>query len=302
MAINPKSFNIRSANRYGPMGVSAMNERKVWFITGVTRGLGKSLAEAVLQRGDTVIGTSRNGKADVARSNGKLHVLPLDVTNREQVFAAVQEAHELNWRLDVIVNNAGFGLLGAMESTTPDEFNQVMDVNFFGTVHVMQAALPILRAQGGGHIVNLSSIAGLAPSGGYAFYAAAKFAVEGLSTAVSQEVRHLGVKVTLVEPGAFRTDFLADSSIRCVAETIDDYEDSAGAVKSRLQTMNGNQLGDPTKAAQSIIEVVDLPEPPLHLVLGSDAFTRATEGASAFTRELEKYKELTMSTDYAVAN
>jgi len=117
--------------------------KKIWFITGISRGLGKALAEAALLRGDTVIGTTRNGEANIEPSNGKLHVLPLDVTDREQVFARVQEAYDLYWRLDVVVNNAGYGLLGAMEATAPEEFNDVINVNFFGTVHVMQAALPI---------------------------------------------------------------------------------------------------------------------------------------------------------------
>jgi NAD(P)-dependent dehydrogenase (short-subunit alcohol dehydrogenase family) len=273
--------------------------KKVWFITGISRGLGKALAESALLRGNTVIGTSRNGKVDIQPSNGKLHVLPLDVTNREQVFAAVEKAYGLCWRLDVVVNNAGYGLLGAMEGTSSKEFNHVMDVNFFGTVNVMQAALPYLRAQHSGHIVNLSSIAGLAPSGGYAFYAAAKFAVEGISTAVSHEVRDLGINVTIVEPGAVRTDFLSDNSIRHTTQDIEDYVESAGQVRSNLEKMNGQQLGDPMKAAQAILQAVDSDSPPLHLLLGSDAYKRAKTQVEAFSQEMETWKDVTMSTDYA---
>ncbi len=274
-------------------------KNKIWLITGVSRGLGKALAEAALLRGDTVIGTSRTGEADIKQSNGKLHMLPLDVTKREQVFTAVTRAHELYWRLDVVVNNAGYGLIGAMEGTTPREFNDVMDVNFFGTVHVMQAALPFLRLQHGGHIVNLSSIAGLAPVGGYAFYAAAKFAVEGLSISVAHEVRDLGIRVTIVEPGAVRTDFLNDSSIKHTDSAIDDYEGSAGQVKKHLESMKGKQIGDPEKAAKAIIHAVDSDSPPLHLLLGSDAFNRASTNTTAFKEELEKWKQLTLSTDFA---
>jgi len=272
--------------------------KKIWFITGISRGLGKALAEAALLLGHTVIGTTRSGTADIERSKGRLHVLPLDVTDREQVFATVKKAYDLYWRLDVVVNNAGYGLLGAMETTAPDEFNEVMNVNFFGTVNVMQASLPFMRAQHSGHIVNLSSIAGLAPVGGYAFYAAAKFAVEGLSTAVAHEVRDLGIKVTVVEPGAFRTDFLTDSSIRYTTESIDDYAGSAGQVRTLLENMNGNQPGDPLKAAEAIIEAVYSEAPPLHLVLGQDAFNRVSSHTEAFHQELDKWKRLTLSTDY----
>jgi len=274
-------------------------KKKIWLITGVSRGLGKALAEAALLRGDTVIGTTRGGEADIKQTRGKLHLFQLDVTDREQVFSTVKKAYELYWRLDVVVNNAGSGLLGAMEETTPEEFHRVMDVNFFGTVHVIQAALPILRAQHSGHIVNLSSIAGLAPIGGYAFYAAAKFAVEGISAAVAHEVRDLGIKVTIVEPGAFRTDFLTDSSIMYTTETIDDYADSVGQFRSYAEKMDGKQPGDPEMAAQAMIEAIDSDSPPLHLVLGTDAYNRASENATAFTKELDKWKRLTLSTDYA---
>jgi len=272
---------------------------KVWFITGIGRGLGNALAEAALSRGDTVIGTTRNGQSDLPRTKGSLHVLPLDVTDRQQVFATIKKAYEFNWRLDVVVNNAGYGLLGAMEGTDPAEFHQVMDVNFFGTVHVMQAVLPILRAQGRGHIVNLSSIAGLAPLGGYPFYAAAKFAVEGLSTAVWHEVRDLGINVTIVEPGAFRTDFLTQSSIKFTAENIDDYANSAGQVRSKLEALNGNQLGNPERAAYAMLQAIDSPAPPLHLVLGSDAFDRVSAQIETFTAELRDWRDLSLSTDYA---
>jgi len=155
-----------------------------------------------------------------------------------------------------------------------------------------------MRAQHSGHIVNLSSIAGLAPVGGYSFYAAAKFAVEGLSTAVAHEVRDLGIKVTVVEPGAFRTDFLTDSSIRYTGESIDDYDESAGQVRTILENMNGNQPGDPQKAAQAILEAVNSDAPPMHLVLGQDAFNRVSSQTTAFNQELEKWKGLTLSTDF----
>jgi NAD(P)-dependent dehydrogenase (short-subunit alcohol dehydrogenase family) len=275
-----------------------MQKKKIWFITGISRGLGKALAEQALHRGDTVIGTTRSGHAEIESGPGRLLVLPLDVTNREQVFATVRRAYELNWRLDVIVNNAGYGLLGAMEETNPEEFHQVMDANFFGTVNVIQAALPYLRDQRSGHILNLSSIAGLAPAGGYSFYAAAKFAIEGLSTALAQEVRELGIKVTVVEPGAFRTDFLNQSSLKLTTRKIEAYAPLVGPVLDRLAAMNGQQPGDPLRAAEAILKVVDHQQPPLHLVLGTDALSRASVGITAMSEELNRWQSISLSTDY----
>jgi NAD(P)-dependent dehydrogenase (short-subunit alcohol dehydrogenase family) len=277
--------------------LAMVNSNKVWFITGISRGFGKALAEAALLRGDTVIGTSRNGKCDIEQNAKKLHVLPLDVTDRFQVESTIKEAFELYNRLDVVVNNAGYGLLGAIEETSAGELNDVMEVNFFGTVNVIQTVLPYLRQQRSGHILNLSSIAGLAPIGGYAFYAAAKFAVEGLSISLADEVRHLGIKVTAIEPGAFRTDFLADSSIRYSSTKIDDYSGSSAV--DRFKNMDGKQIGDPTKAVKAMLEIVDSSEPPLHLVLGSDAYKRTSAHLAAFGAELEKWKHLTLSTDFA---
>ncbi|HEY9679859.1 MAG TPA: oxidoreductase [Drouetiella sp.] len=279
-----------------------MSNTKVWFITGISRGLGKSLAEAALSRGDTVIGTSRNGKADIDAKKGTLHVLPLDVVNRAKVFEAVKKAVELGGnRLDYVVNNAGYGLLCAIEEATPAEFNPVLDVNFFGTVHVIQAALPFLRKQKSGHIINLSSIAGLAPGGGSGFYAAAKFAVEGLSISLAKETSPLGIKVTVVEPGAFRTDFLADSSIRYSENEISDYSTTSGAMKSRLQSMNGNQIGDPDAAAQALLKLVGSDEPPVHLILGTDSYDRASSHIDEFVSDMKKWKPVSVSTDYATA-
>ncbi|MBU6451616.1 MAG: SDR family NAD(P)-dependent oxidoreductase [Cyanobacteria bacterium REEB67] len=273
-------------------------EKKVWFITGVSRGLGKSLAEAALANDDIVIGTSRSGEAEIIHSTGTLHLLPLDVSLREQVREAVSRAQTLHGRLDVIVNNAGYGLLGAIETTSTAEAYDQLDTNFMGTMFVIQHALPFLRAQGHGHIINLSSIAGLAPVGGYGLYAASKFAVEGLSVSLAHEVRHFGINVTVVEPGAFRTDFLSENSIRHTAKNISAYADSSGETINRLRQYDGKQIGDPDLAARAIIEVVESPEPPLHLVLGSDAFERATKMLTEFSAELSRWQAVSLSTDY----
>jgi NAD(P)-dependent dehydrogenase (short-subunit alcohol dehydrogenase family) len=276
-------------------------EQKVWFITGVSRGLGKSLAEAALADGDIVIGTSRSGEADLRAGGGTLHLLPLDVSLREQVRDIIPRAQALHGRLDVIVNNAGYGLLGAIEATSTAEAYDQLDTNFMGTMFVIQHALPILRAQGSGHIINLSSIAGLAPVGGYGLYAASKFAVEGLSISLAHEVRDFGIKVTVVEPGAFRTDFLNDSSIRHTKQNIAAYAASSGETINRLRQYDGKQIGDPERAARAIIEVVEAPQPPLHLVLGSDAFERADKMLREFSEELSRWQTLSLSTDYQMA-
>lgn len=271
---------------------------KIWFITGISRGFGKALADAVLSSGDIVIGTTRDGTAPIDDATGRLRTLALDVTDGSAVKATMADAHALHGRLDVVVNNAGYGLLGSIEEADEDQIAHMFDVNFHGTRRVVQAVLPYLRAQRSGHIVNITSIAGLAPGTGSGFYAASKFAVEGMSQSLAQEVAPLGIKVTLVEPGAFRTDFLSDHSIRTRQIGIADYAATAGASLTALEKMAGKQIGDPARAARAIIQAVRAPEPPLHLVLGSDAFRRTLEKQKRFAAELDAWKDVTLGTDY----
>lgn len=275
---------------------------KTWFITGISRGFGKALAEAALVRGDVVIGTVREGVPDVEASSGRLHVLPLEVTDNEAVKAAVARAFDLGGTVDVIVNNAGFGLLGAVEEASADEIKRVFDVNFFGPLNVIKAALPRLRAQGSGHIVNITSIAGRAPGAGSGIYAAAKHALEGLSSSLIQEVGPLGIKVTTIAPGAFRTDFLSDHSIRKSQALEGVYGDSVDKARLAFGRMAGNQAGDPARAAAAIIEVVEAERPPLHLLLGSDALGRARGKLEAVIDEIGRWEKVTQNTDYAAAN
>jgi NAD(P)-dependent dehydrogenase (short-subunit alcohol dehydrogenase family) len=283
-------------------GANSMSPgKKVAFITGISRGLGKAIAEAFLSRGDMVIGTSRSGKADVQQTSGELHVLPLDVTNREQVFRTVASAHAIHNRIDVLVNNAGFGLLGAIEESSHADTQDVMEVNFFGTLNVTQAALPFLRTQGQGHIVNISSIAGLAPRAGYGIYAAAKFAVEGMSESLAEELGPLGIHVTVVEPGGFRTDFLSERSIRRTDPEIDAYSATSGEMVKRLAQSDGKQIGNPAMGAKAILQAIDSPAPPLHLLLGSDALRRARTKLAELTQEIDRWENLTLSTDFAQA-
>ena len=274
---------------------------KTWFITGISRGFGRSLADALTARGDIVIGTTRTGSADITQEKGSLDVLALDVTDAQAVRKTVAAAFQRHGRIDVIVNNAGYGLLSSVEEATDDEIEHVFAVNFHGTRRVIQAALPHLRAQGGGHIVNITSMAGVAPNPGSGYYAAAKMAVEGLSQSLAREVAPLGIRVTLVEPSAFRTDFLSEHSIRRSAGNLQDYAGTAGSSRDRLAAMAGNQPGDPARAAAAIIQAVDSPKPPLHLVLGSDAYHRTRQMLDAFSAELEAWKTVAIGADFPPA-
>ena len=271
---------------------------QVWFITGISSGLGRALAEAVLHAGGTVIGTTRHGQADLAAPDGKLHVLALEVTDAEQTRRTVAQAHARHGRLDVVVNNAGYGLLGSVEEATDQEAAHVFAVNFFGPLRVIQAALPLLREQGHGHIVNVTSIAGRAPVGGSGLYAAAKSALEGLSSSLAQEMGALGIRVTAVAPGGFRTAFLSERSIRRSPATIPAYDATVGRSLAHLDEIAGQQLGDPTRGAQAILAAVAADEPPLHLLLGSDALTRTRAKLDATAAEIACWETTTAGTDF----
>ena len=277
-------------------------EPKTWLITGISRGFGRELAAALLARGDTVIGTTRDGSADFSGGKGRLDVLALDVTNPQAVKTTVATAFQRHPRIDVIVNNAGYGLLSSIEEATEEEIDHVFAVNFHGTRRVIQAVLPHLRAQRSGHIVNITSMAGVAPNPGSGYYAAAKMAVEGMSQSLAKEVAPLGIRVTLIEPSAFRTDFLSEHSIRVSASRLPDYATTAGVAHERLAAMAGKQAGDPVRAAAAIIQAVDSPNPPLHLVLGSDAYHRTRQMLDAFSTDVEAWKAVSIGADYDAAS
>ena len=273
-------------------------QRRIWFITGISRGLGKAVAQVVLAEGDAVIGTTRSGKTDWGQGEPGLTVLPLELTDYEAIGKTVGEAYALHGRLDVVVNNAGYGLLGAVEEASAEETEHVFAVNFEGPLAIMTAVLPLLRRQRSGHIVNVSSIAGLAPMAGSGLYAAAKFALEGASEALAQEVAPLGIKITLVEPGAFRTEFLSPDSIRRSEARIADYDQTASKNIEYLTTIAGKQAGDPKRGARAILTAVDAERPPLHLVLGSDAVRRTREKLATLAAEVDAWQQLSVSTDY----
>jgi NAD(P)-dependent dehydrogenase (short-subunit alcohol dehydrogenase family) len=270
---------------------------KTWFITGVSRGLGKSLAQAALQQGDIVIGTVRSGTPEFAPGPGALHILQLEVSNPAAIEAIIPAAFAINGRIDVLVNNAGYGLLGGLEQASDSEIDHLFAVDVFGPIRLIRAALPRLRAQGSGHIINITSIAGRAPRAGSPLYATAKYALEGLSHSLADEVAEFGIKVTAVAPGAFRTDFLDPHSIRQASGAAEPSAATAAALQA-LNAMAGKQSGDPDRAAAAILKLAASRNPPVHLLLGTDALTRFRASQETLNTEMNDWEATTRSTDY----
>jgi NAD(P)-dependent dehydrogenase (short-subunit alcohol dehydrogenase family) len=269
-----------------------------WFITGIARGLGRALAQAALERGDTVIGTSRSGGIPFADTAGSLHVLDLDLNDAAAIERTVETAFALGGRIDVMVNNAGYGLLGPVEEASDDDLARLFEVNLFAPFRVLRAALPRLRAQGGGHIVNVTSVAGRAPIASTGLYAAAKAGMEALSHSLAQEVAPFGIRVTAVAPGTLRTDFFSDHSIRRTASGKNDvYASTVGKALAAFEAIAGHETGDPALVAAAIIAVVNADDPPGHLLLGSDALRRARDYLDGRRREIDHWEALTLSTD-----
>lgn len=273
---------------------------KHWFITGISRGLGLAMAKAAIANGDRVWGTTRGAAPDIAHVPGQLNAVRLDLGDVPQVVPTVQRVFEDMGRVDVIVNNAGFGLLGAVENVTDEALYQLFEVDVFGPIRIVRAAMPFLRTQGHGHVVNITSIAGRAPGVGSALYATAKFALEGFSAALAQEVGAFGVHVTAVAPGQFRTDFLSDTSLKRSTGTGAASSSALDAALAQLASINQHQPGDPDRAAQAILQVVYSAAPPRQLLLGSDALARATRQQQAMTDEMLAWEALTRSTDFPV--
>lgn len=243
---------------------------KVWFITGAGRGFGLEFAKAALQRGDRVAATARRASALdalVTAHGDSVLPLPLDVTDREAAFAAVRQAHEHFGRLDVVVNNAGYGLFGSVEEISEDQLRQQLEVNLFGVLHVTQAALPLLREQGSGHLVQISTIGGIAAFPNLGGYHASKWALEGLSESLAQEVAGFGIKVTLVEPGGYATDWSGSSAVH--AEPQPQYAALREAMAARAQSMDPTSIGEPSAAGQAILDLADAEEPPLRVFFGT---------------------------------
>lgn len=273
---------------------------KIWLITGVSGGLGRALAKEVAQNGDIVFGTLR--KPDQLEDfnqlvHGKTFGLELDVNDHHRIPLIITHILDQFGKIDVLVNNAGYGLFGAIEEASMDEARKQMETNFFGALAMTQAALPIMRRQKSGHIVQISSIAGMRSSPGLGIYNASKFALEGFSEALSIEAKHLNIHVTIVEPGPFRTDWAGSSSVRS-AQVIDAYEESSGVLIKTINGYSGTQPGDPVKGAKAIIKAVESENPPLRLPLGKMAYTGILEKLKLVENNLKLWEEVAINTSF----
>jgi NAD(P)-dependent dehydrogenase (short-subunit alcohol dehydrogenase family) len=293
----------------------------VWFITGASRGFGLQLTTAALAAGDHVVATARDprtvvdaitetstpevsrgmsqGASDTAHASiDRLLALSLDVTVEDQATAAVASAVERFGRIDVVVNNAGYGVFGSIEETPAEDVRALFDTNVLGLLNVTRAVLPVLRGQRSGHIVNMGSSAGVAAGAGGGLYSATKFAVEGITEALHAELTPLGIHVTVVEPGSFRTEFLTAGSLRRIDVSIPDYHDSVGALLQAASSFDGRQPGDPLRAVEAIRRLVVSPQPPLRLPLGRDSVELLHAKLAYLAGELATWREVSLSTDY----
>lgn len=273
--------------------------KKRWLVTGGSRGLGLALAEAVLAAGDRAVVTARDPSRLqhlVDRHGTAIRTAKLDVTDSVAAACAVQVAKDAFGGLDVLVNNAGYGDVASVEDATLDEFRRQIETNLFGTIIMTKAAIPAMRAQRSGHIIQLSSVGGRIGAPGRAAYSAAKWGVEGFSESLALEMALVGVKVTIVEPGGFRTDFAGAST--SLEEGRPEYDQVVGATVRKQRAYHGNQPGDPARAAQAIIRIASLASPPLRIALGTDALSAIEHADKTRLEERTRWRSLSTSTDY----
>ncbi|CAG5004987.1 3-phenylpropionate-dihydrodiol/cinnamic acid-dihydrodiol dehydrogenase [Dyadobacter sp. CECT 9275] len=280
-----------------------MKNQKVWFVTGASKGLGLSLVKKLLQEGYHVAATSRNKDELSAAVGDYHHFLPLevDLTSEESINKAVQQTTEAFGTLDVLVNNAGYGLLGSLEELSDEESRKNFDINVFGLLNVIRAVMPVMRENRNGHIFNISSIGGyFAGFPGWGIYCATKFAVAGLTEALAAEIRPFNVHATVVYPGYFRTEFLS-GSIAVSSHTVDGYTEVRNSQELHKNEINGNQPGDPDKAADALIQLSLEENPVVHLFLGQDAFDLAKEKIRQIEKDMETAKDISVSTGFEVS-
>jgi NAD(P)-dependent dehydrogenase (short-subunit alcohol dehydrogenase family) len=276
---------------------------KTWFITGASRGFGARIAQLALAQGDNVVATARNPQTVVERlgEHPRLLALPLDVTDEAQAVAAAARAVERFGRIDVLLNNAGYGLLGAVEEATGAEVEALYRTNVFGLLAVTRAVMPQMRAQRSGRILNISSIGGYRAGAGFGVYCSTKFAVEGLSEALHAELAPLGIHVTVVEPGYFRTDFLDSTSLSISSRSIADYNATSGTVRNVASGLNHQQPGDPERLARVLVAFAEEPNPPVRLPLGSDTVAAIQKKHASDAAILASWHEVASSTDFAAS-
>jgi len=274
--------------------------KRVWFITGASRGFGALIAKAAIADGNAVVATGRNASAIAERLGNSPALLPLtlDVTDEAQAKAATEAAVAKFGRIDVLVNNAGFGLLASVEESSDAEVRKIFDTNVFGLLNVTRAVLPVMRRQRSGHVINTSSIVGYSALPGVGVYSATKFAVEGITEALSAELKPLGIHATVIEPGFFRTDFLDESSLQVGKEIIGDYSETSGRLRQAVSGINHNQPGDPHRLATALITLVDAEQPPLRMPFGTDTLKAIKDKNAYVMTETQAWETLAGSTDF----
>jgi len=279
-----------------------MSNQNIWFVTGASKGLGLTLVKRLLNEGYKVAATSRNIsdlESAVGITSDAFLPLAVNIKSEESVQQAIEKAISTFGKIDVVVNNAGYGMLGGLEETTDQEARDNFDVNVFGSLNIIRKALPYLREQRSGHIINISSIGGFVGGyPGFGIYCATKFAVNGFTEALDAEVKPFGIKVTVVEPGYFRTNFLSEGSLVIPKNPIDAYQNVRDSQNLHQNQMDQQQAGDPEKAAAAMIKIANQPDAPLNLFLGEDAYQLAHQKIASVQNDLETWKELTTSTGF----
>ena len=273
---------------------------KTWFVTGASRGLGAAIVRAALDAGDRVVATARRREAlveSLGADGDNLLSVALDVTRPDQVQAAVDAALARFGRIDVLVNNAGYGHLSLFEESTAGDVQSQFDTNVFGLMHVTRAVLPVMRAQRSGRIFNVSSVGGIVGGESGTLYCTSKFAVEGFTESLAAEVRRFGIHATVVEPGFFRTDFLEPTSVRHGSQSIADYAEAAAALKAFYDGRSHNQAGDPAKLGQALVTLAEAPQPPVRWAAGTDAIGMVQGKIDSLQAELDAWRYLSVSTD-----
>ncbi|MCH5585752.1 oxidoreductase [Shimazuella sp. AN120528] len=278
-----------------------MTEQKVWFITGASRGFGLEIAKEALASGDKVVATVRKSPELLTSRLGNpdnLSVIILDVTNEQQAHEAAGQAIERFGKIDVLVNNAGYGILSAVEEATDKEVKENFEANVFGLLNVTRAVLPYMRKKRSGHVINISSVGGLTGIVGWGIYGSTKFAVEGLTEAMAKEFAPLGIYATTVEPGFFRTEFLDVTSLIRSSHVIDDYAETVGEMRSFATKVNKKQPGDPVKLAKAIVLIANAEKPPVHLPMGKDSLDLFKEKMELFNKDIETWYDVITGTDH----
>jgi NAD(P)-dependent dehydrogenase (short-subunit alcohol dehydrogenase family) len=278
-----------------------MNTSKVWYVTGASQGLGLILVKKLLDRGYRVAASSRDARA-LSQAVGLIDrerflALAVDLNNPDCIDESIQQTLAAFGRIDVVVNNAGYGMAGTVEEIDEQDIRNIFNVNVLATINVVRAVLPAMRSQKSGYIINIGSVAGFVGAPGWSVYSATKAAVAAFSEVIALDVKEFGIKVTVAEPSGFRTGFLTKNSLALTASKIEGYE-AVRNTQDRYLYINGQQAGDPDRAAEIFIELAESPEPPMHLFLGNDAYNRASEKLAAMSTELEQWKSTTIAADF----